>query len=300
MELNDILNDIQGTDAVPEASVSGLPSGEPPAMETVPEEVEASVLAVENYKTRLRCERIIKTNSTLDRSVATEIFTMLPELSDPVLMTKLTNAASAHNKTLLQQRLEKDGPIYNGEVMSAFDHLYSALSDAMEDLEAVEPVMEAISEQISRELKRISNPAEIVFCRKKIDLRQAPFSEILQVNDQLIDYTPYAGVLVESFQTLYCSYGLYALFPGNNSQLSLIAITERLNRATISLAEKRHRLDNFRDLSNTCGYYDEIAVSTYEFEELLTICRELKVMKHIYLTDTRFIDALLHLLKIMV
>ena len=215
---------------------------------------------------------------------------MLPHSGDVSSIAKLTTAASVHNRRLLSQHLENYRPSPEA-LQPMIVQVQTAINQSLDDIEELRQRSSAYLEQVEQEVARIRGQARIVFCKRQIDLFTTPICEVMTLDDRLIDFPPYAGVLAQAFQEIYSSFGFLWMFANTAvEKVTLEQILSSLRNDALLLQENEARL-------NEVNKNIFIAV---DFRDLLTVIDSVNRMKKIYCKDPECLDAVLKLLKTLV
>ena len=303
MELNQILDEIQND--LPDQDPSLLPEATPPASQEVqpPSEedqgsdlLKTHVQALEHYKTCQIYSRALDARPTLDKALALEIFTMLPNLNEPLTVSKLTSAASAHNKTLLADQLKRYQPSPES-MLPMFEQLMTVIQETCKTIEELTPTAKAVKDQVHQHFTRIRDQANVVFCRKPIDLLITPFEQVYQINDLLLDFPPYENKLINAFYKVARTNGADRLFPEAKGQMSLVQIRNVISLAPEILEGYATQLDHFQQTA--LHVFEPEVVAQLDFQNLKDIIYNVKRYKAVYQDDQMFLNAFMELLELL-
>lgn len=299
MELKDLLDEIQeGLPPVQDQPLD-LPVNDVPPEDVNIVETERvlsgdQLASLENYKTCLIYRKAIDSREVLDKALALEIFTMLPNLAGPTTSSKLTGAASSHNKSLLTRQLNSYQPSPES-MLPLFSQLLVAVSDMRESCSEVFTAAAAATKVIVEEYKRVKDHSVIVFCRKQINLITTPLTELCQIDDRLIDYPPYEGVLTDSVRKIVQS-SVYQPAYAHERNPSIEEIISKLMYG----CEYIQALQKQSDLTyqKLLGVHDE-AFTQIDFAELVAQIEAVRCYKRIYITEPECISAVFSFLKLL-
>lgn len=303
MNLSDVLDDIQ-SDLPDTPSTVHLPEDD-----TSPEKVNQAagivvdenslalnleyVQSLEAYKQYLVYRKAVESSETLSKSLATEIFAMLPDIDTKLLKSKLTSASSAHNKTLLIDQMDK----YQTSVQSLIPMVESisvTIARAKETLEELEPIIKSVSIELQKEMDRTLKTSVVVFCHTQYDLWETPLKELSKFDDRLIDFPPYEGKLTSVICDIRHN-PLGQRFIFDNTTMSqavgvIISMHAALERVMTSLC--RHSAD--------LGSFDPERFGKEQFNVMLEDVEWVSAADMLFRTDTRLVDDFMkfvHLLK---
>ena len=302
MELSDVLDEIQG-EKNPQFPVEpSHPEDPQPSVlqedTTEPGIEKETIDALEQFKLFEVYNKAVTQQRTLDKALAVEIFTMLPHSGDVSSIAKLTTAASVHNRRLLSQHLENYKPSPE-TLQPMFIQVQTAISQSLDDIEELRQRSGAYLEQVEQEVARIRGQARIVFCKRQIDLFTTPIYEEMKVDDRLIDFPPYAGVLAQAFQDIYSSYGFSQMFANTAfDTVTLEQVLSCLRNDAMLLQENEARLNEVNKNIFIPEFADRL--TAVDFRDLLTVVDSVNRMKKLYCKDTDCLDAVLKLLKTLV
>ena len=302
MELSDVLDEIQG-EKNPQFPVEpSHPEDPQPSVlqedTTEPGIKKETIDALEQFKLFEVYNKAVTQQRTLDKALAVEIFTMLPHSGDISSIAKLTTAASVHNRRLLSQHLENYKPSPE-TLQPVFIQVQTAIDQSLEDIEELRQRSSAYLEQVEQEVARIRGQARIVFCKRQIDLFTTPIYEVMKVDDRLIDFPPYAGVLVQAFQDIYSSYGFSWMFAKTAfEKVTLGQILSSLRNDALLLEENEARLNEVNKHILNPEFTDRLIA--VDFRDLLTVIDSVNRMKKFYCKEPDCLDAVLKLLKTLV
>ena len=302
MELSDVLDEIQGEKS-PQFPVE--PSHpEDQQSSDVQEDTEEpgiekeTIDALEQFKLFEVYNKAVAQQRVLDKALAVEIFTMLPHPGDASSVAKLTTAASVHNRRLLSQHLETHKPSPES-LQPMFVQVQTAINHSLDNIEELRQRSRTFLEQVEQEVARIRGRARIVFCKRQIDLLTTPIYEVLKVDDRLIDFPPYEGVLTQAFQDIYSSYGFSQMFANTSIEtVTLEQILSCLRNDAMLLQESEARLKEVNDCIFLPEFTDRLIA--VDFRDLLTVIDGVNRMKKIYCKNTDCLDSVLKLLKTLV
>lgn len=301
MDLNDVLNDIQ----------SDLePLSDTPGDEVSPEKIDtavqsdladgsdtpdpALVQAVENFKTCLIYRKALNISGVVAKSLAIEIFTMLPELNDTLLSAKLTNAASAHNKTMLLDRLDAYQPSPES-MLPIVSQLQSVLEQTQLKLKQVTPTIAQTIQELDEQIARTVNTAVVVFCRKTYNLYTAPLCELVQIDDRLIDFAPYEGKLVKAIEDIACN--SIRVTPQRETGLSFEDVINYLRALQSASLEAASSLEEgYKNLVQ----FDEDLFTQTDFHRMMYNIDTVNRIVRVFSTDTALVEASLKFLRLLV
>ena len=301
MDLNDVLNDIQ----------SDLePLSDTPGDEVSPEKIDtavqsdladgsdtpdpALVQAVENFKTCLIYRKALNISGVVAKSLAIEIFTMLPELNDTLLSAKLTNAASAHNKTMLLDRLDAYQPSPES-MLPIVSQLQSVLEQTQLKLKQVTPTIAQTIQELDEQIARTVNTAVVVFCRKTYNLYTAPLCELVQIDDRLIDFAPYEGKLVKAIEDIARS--SIRVTPQRETGLSFEDVINYLRALQSASLEAASSLEEgYKNLAQ----FDEDLFTQTDFHRMMYNIDTVNRIVRVFSTDTALVEASLKFLRLLV
>lgn len=299
MELQDILDEIQ--EGLPPAADAPLNL---PVEDVAPEDVNLTenehgfsavqLGALEHYKTCLVYRKALQAREVLDKPLALEIFTMLPNLGGHLGASKLTNAPSAHNKTLLTQQLNTYQPPPES-ILPLFGQLIETVGKTQQTCQDLLPVALATLQTITAEFDRVKDQAIVVFCRKQIDLMTTPLESLLRIDDRLIDFPPYAGELIERLMKVVYSSFYQELYTSATSPTVTELVT--LLRCTHDRLQEIHRYCE-SSLQRLHTYSEEV-FTQIDFQDVISQVETVNRYKRLYLTDPVFIEALLSFLKLL-
>lgn len=302
MELSDVLDDIQG-EKNPQFPVepSNPEDQQPSELQedaAEPGIEKETIDALEQFKLFEVYNKAVTQQHTLDKALAVEIFTMLPQPNDASNIAKLTSAASVHNRRLLSQHLETYKPSPES-LQSMFIQVQTAINHSLDNIEDLRQRSRTFLEQVEQEVARIRGRARIVFCKRQIDLFTTPICEVLKVDDRLIDFPPYAGVLTQAFQDIYSNYWFSQMFANTALEtVTLEQILSCLRNDAILLQETEARLNEVNKNIFIPEFADRF--TTIDFRDLLTVIDSVNRMKKFYCKETDYLDAVLKLLKTLV
>lgn len=302
MDLNDVLNDIQ-------SDLEPLPNS--PSDEVSPEKINAAaqsdsadgddtpdpalVQAVENFKTCLIYRKALNTSGVVAKSLATEIFTMLPEMNDALLSAKLTNAASAHNKTMLLGRLDKYQPSPES-MLPMFSQLQSMLEQTQLKLKQMTVVIAQTMHELDEQIARTINTAVVVFCRKTYNLYTAPLCELVQIDDRLIDFAPYEGKLVKAIEDIACN-SIREVAPQRETGLSFEDVINYLRALQSASLQAAHSLEEgYKNLAQ----FDEDLFTQTDFQRMVRSIDTVNRITRVFSTEPALVEACLKFLRLLV
>jgi hypothetical protein len=230
----------------------------------------------------------------LDKALALEVFTMLPNLADPLTASKLTSAASAHNKSLMTQRIVNYQPSPES-MLPLYGQLFDVVCKMQRTCAEVLPVAIAATEAVAAEYERVKNQAVVVFCRKQIDLITTPLEDIVQIDDRLIDYPTYEGVLTTSAYKI-TSTSLYCETYRKEDAPSI----EEFVRMMRGTCERIKAIEQYGEILNQkLATYSDDAFTQVDFQNLTARLHAMARYKRMYVTETSFIEAILSFLKLL-
>lgn len=306
MDLNDVLNDIQG-DLAPADNQLNLPDSETSPEQTI-QEVNvpstsqdnsphaADFEALENLKTCLVYRGALESMELVPKTLAQEIFTMLPDLSDPLLAAKLTNAASAHNKSLLLSRLDSYQPSPES-LMPMFTQIYTTLCDVVTKLAEVKPVVTQVVQELETQVARTRATAVIVFCRKSYHLYDTPLSTLLTINDALIDFPPYEGRLTKTIEEFIYTTEYQQFSEGRSGEVTLADVIQYIKGWGIAFSSIEESLDS---MSKKLCQYDPKLFTQVDFKRLIQHIDSANCIINSFVKDTAMTDGVLKFLRLLV
>lgn len=306
MELNELLDDIQGDLQKAENSLN-LPDSE-----TAPEQTTQNVnipstsqdnsphaddiKALEHFKTCLVYRNALESMELVPKSLAQEIFTMLPDLGDAMLAAKLTNAASAHNKSLLLNRLD-DYQKSPESLMPMFSQIYTTLGDVQTKLAEVLPTVVQVMAEVEAQIQRTSTTAMVVFCRKTYNLYEDPISVLITIDDRLIDFQPYEGKLVQSLMDIMYTSCYSELAEGRSAEVTFMDVIRTLRGMHMSANNLNELLDSTR--TKLCQY-DPKMFTQVDFNRMVEHINSANRIINYFTKETQMLDAVLKFLRLLV
>lgn len=308
MELSEVLDDIQG-DATPHGQHLNLPDSE-----TDPTDLNQNVnlsdtsqdegplakdfQALEQLRLVVMFKNALDKHAAVPKSFATEVFTMLPDLEDPMLVSKLTNAASAHNRSMLTTYLGRQATSKES-MLPLITPIHMALEKAMQTLEQLESPVTDILAEINAQVKRVEKTAEIVFCRKRMNLLTTPINELLAVDDKLIDFEPYADKLVQWLRDIVATDIFYQLGQTcyRGEDFTIIGLVQYLRRFGCEIPEQRRALKSANELLLS---YDSERFVQMNFNDLMYQLECVNNLKICFQKKPEMINALLTFLRNLV
>jgi hypothetical protein len=141
----------------------------------------------------------------LDRSVAYEVFTMLPNVSN-VDKAKLTSTPSLINKEIVTNILDRNNWVdYDLALKSVTMAITDSISDVSKKVEFILAFLDNFYNDIDKDYKRLCavNPI-IIYRGESVNLLTANMTYISGMNTNLIDYNKYVDTLDSKYFAL-CS-----------------------------------------------------------------------------------------------
>jgi hypothetical protein len=149
------------------------------------------------------------TKTTLDKTTALELFTMLPMATDHSPL--LTSAPSTHNKNLLLKAHDQVGD-RNDELMGMNREVCLLVQKSLGACHEVASLATEYTTQFNAHLVRLSKPGPIVILNGvAVNLLDAMLFDVAYTDTHKLHYPPYEGVLDLKFREVVLSDSLTGL-----------------------------------------------------------------------------------------
>jgi len=319
MSLNQILNDIQdNVNNIPIATEGiVLTNQKESKFKVAPTNLDQKVL--EKFNTLynvITTRKNIYPLTKVDRKIAQEVFTMLPEVN-PVEQAKITSYPSTINKDILDGVLNKIVETMPTEIITLFTELADQITSNTENIEKVVEGVTLYADVYDRESKRLSvNKPLIIYDKDSKDLFQSDLINCMYFKDTELDYEKYAGKLNKMFEELYYDPTLQTFYehfiPKTEGQpsvtinsTSLASLCETLINLKNSVTADKSFLNHYsetlvKNLTNDSKTItDDSVYLVNNFNSIVSCLNTYKVLFDIFDQQDHFFEKLKRLLEFL-
>lgn len=203
MSLSSILDELQdGVQPIATEFVTlSVPKGSPVQPNT--QQFDRKVLDKFNVLyNKLVMKQTVGAMVKLDRKIAQEVFTMLPEL-DPIEQGKLTSFPSVVNRDVTLKALDGVSDELPEDVLGMLKDVAAQAQSQAADLAEVLRVITDSAGALQEQVQRLSARRPLVIVNKTSrDLLSDPLGDLSYMDDTALDYPKYAGVLCQRLRDL--------------------------------------------------------------------------------------------------
>lgn len=266
-----------------------------------------------NFYNKLVIKKNISVLTKLDRSIACEVFTMIPEISI-IEQAKLTNNPSTLNKAIVDSALKDVTDEIPNDITVLLENIKNQIDGNLSEIDNVNKNIAIVKEKLSYQENRLSKNKPIVISDGVVrNLFLDKTSDIMYLDDKTFEYEKYSGVLTEKFRAIITNDTLntYINFYKKDEEegvsykgdLSLFDIVSKLINTSnliaagyVSLIEDRKEIDSILNSEDkTITENTEELVNSVE--HVINRLKHFKLISDILETENNFIDLTIELLE---
>lgn len=243
--------------------------------------------------------------SRVDRSIATEVFTMLPDLSK-VEEAKLTSSPSVINKEILSNVLNtKINYTVIDELNEKINPIKEEIEENRSNINFIKEYLLNFKEVTANDYSRLLDTPPIVIINKdSINLLTCSIRDIAY-NNVLVNYNKYDtdAILAKKYLDLYKDNTLQDYFNSDIKQISLQQIYQKLISDLDSIEYKTKLFDEFINLTSELKADNEVSSKLLNIAEgsdvVIEYLKWFKTMFAIVNTQDNFIEKTKDLLAFL-
>ena len=243
MSLSSILDDIeQDTDkVVPEIATEEITLSVPETSKTRIDTKQIDQQVIKKFSVlynQLVLKQTVQSVIKLDRKIAQEVFTMLPD-SSPVEQAKITTYPSAMNKDVVMKALDGVSDKIPDNVMTL---LQETLQEADNSKDKIISTVQKVNDFFQR-FKQLSQrfeitPPLVVYTKNSYNLYSDPFTKLSIIDDRQLDYPKYEETLSTRLYNVFQHKTIVKWLQAQNDQLDDIsASTAAVDLSVVSLID---------------------------------------------------------------
>lgn len=209
MSFSDLLSDIRG-DVESSVDLTHVVSVEDQTLQlptsefklTVDQFDKSVIEKFNNLYQALTLKNSIQNLNKVDRQIAQEVFTMLPEVTK-VEQAKVTSFPSVMNKEVVDRALQTVVDVVPEESAQLLKETVTDIKENQERINEVHECLVRSLDILKTQWDRHNNkPPIVIDGDRTIDLFNSPFADVCTINDGNLDYEKYAGTLVSKFEAI--------------------------------------------------------------------------------------------------
>ena len=243
MSLSSILDDIeQDTDKViPQISTEEITLSVPETSKTRLDTTQIDQRVIKKFSVlynQLVMKQTVQNVIKLDRKIAQEVFTMLPE-SNTVDQAKITTYPSAMNKDVVMKALDGVSDKIPDSVMTLLQETLQQTENNQDRITTVVQTVNNFFQRFKQLCERFeTSPPLVLYQKNSYNLYFDPFNKLSIIDDRQLDYPKYEETLSTKLYNVFQHKTIVKWLQAQNDQLDDIsASTAAVDLSVVSIIE---------------------------------------------------------------